>query len=289
MDISINANYFWRKRSSGINRTHEEKIKLCVDAGFKILDYSVDVGSDDWEHEVDEIMNIASKYGASIEQSHAPFNFYLKESPEIFAQKLDRSVEAAIKMGIKNLVFHADEYHPSLDAPWNSDQALIQVYDCLAPHIDKLIKGGVSAGLETVFEDKTKMPKIGERTHFCADIEELIAIIDKFNDEKVGCCWDFGHAKLAVGNNGHADAIRNMGKRIICTHVHDNIHSDEHLQPFLGEANWERIMPALKATGYNGSLTLEFAYGNMHEELTPLWIEHLNRTAKVLVRMFEGK
>ena len=288
MDISINANYFWRKRSCGINRTHEEKIKLCVDAGFRVLDYSVDVDHDNWEYDVDEILNVASKYGAVI-QSHAPFNFYLKQSPEIFAKKLDRSVEAAIKMGIKTLVFHADEYHPSLDAPWDSDQALRRVYDCLAPHIDKLIKGGVSAGLETVFEEKTKIPKVGERTHFCADTEELIAIIDKFNDEKVGCCWDFGHAKLAVGNNGHADAIRRMGKRIICTHVHDNIHGDEHLQPFLGDANWERIMPALKETGYNGSLTLEFAHGNMHEELTPLWIEHLNRTAKVLVRMFEGK
>ena len=100
---------------------------------------------------------------------------------------------------------------------------------------------------------------------------------------------DIGASRILMEGHYLFDIIRRMGKRIICTHVHDNIHGDEHLQPFLGDANWERIMPALKETGYNGSLTLEFAHGNMHEELTPLWIEHLNRTAKVLVRMFEGK
>ena len=289
MEISINANYFWQRRNGGIPRTDEERIKLCMDAGFRIFDYSVNVWSDSWEKEMDSIMNAAAKCGAIIEQSHAPYNFYSKKSPEFFATMLDRSIDAAIKMGVKNLVFHADEYHPTQDAPWDSNVALIQVYDCLAPHIEKLNKGGVRAAIETVFEDKTLQPKEGQRMHFCADIEELVAIIDKFNDKMVGCCWDFGHAKLAVGNDNHVAAIRRMGSRIICTHVHDNCTRDNHLQPFMGNANWEQLMPALKETGYDGSLTFELVYGTMHEELMSSWVDQLYQTGEILSRMFEGK
>ena len=76
MNLSINAEYLLRTRTWGCNRTRDESIKLCVDAGFNVLDCSANVWEDDWERDVDAIMNAAAKYGAVIEQSHAPFNFY---------------------------------------------------------------------------------------------------------------------------------------------------------------------------------------------------------------------
>lgn len=289
MNISINANYFWQRRNGAPLRSHDERVKMCVDAGFRVLDYSINVWDDKWEIEMDQIMNAAAKHGAIIEQSHAPYNFYTRAPLETYHKVLDRSVEAAIRMGVKNLVFHADEYRPPKDTPFNSNDALIQIYDILAPHIDKLNKGGVRAGLETVFEDVTGKPKEDKRMHFCGDVNELIAIIDKFNDPMVGCCWDFGHAKIGVGNDKHAEAIRNMGSRIICTHVHDNYYGkDLHIQPFMGDANWEELMPALKDTGYTGSLTFEMVYGNMHEELMTEWVNQLYKIGEILVRMFEG-
>ena len=289
MNISINANYFWQRRNGGALRTPDERIKLCVDAGFKVLDYSVHVWGDDWEAETDAIMNAAAKHGAIIEQSHAPYNFYTRASLERYHEVLDRSVEAAIKMGVKNLVFHADEYRPPKDTPYNSDDALVQIYDILAPHIEKLTKGGVRAALETVFEDVTLKPVEGKRYHFCGDVNELIAITDKFNDPMVGCCWDSGHTKLSTGNDGHVDALRRLGNRIICTHIHDNYYGkDLHVQPFMGDANWEQLMPALKATGYDGSLTFELVYGCMHEELIPAWLDQLYRVGELLRDMFEA-
>ena len=289
MNLSINANYFWQRRSGEPTRSADERIKLCVDAGFKVLDYSVHVWGDSWEAETDAIMNAAAKHGAIIEQSHAPYNFYTRASREVYDKVLDRSVEAAIKMGVKNLVFHADEYRPPKDTPYNSDDALVQIYDILAPHIEKLTKGGVRAALETVFEDVTLKPVEGKRYHFCGDVNELIAITDKFNDKMVGCCWDSGHTKLSVGNDGHVDALKRLGSRIICTHIHDNYYGkDLHVQPFMGDANWEELMPALKATGYDGSLTFELVYGCMHEELLPAWLDQLYRTGEILRDMFEA-
>ena len=288
MNVSINANYFTRTRKKGLIHTHDECIKLCVDAGFRFLDYSFDVWCDGWESEADEIMNAAAKYGAVIEQSHAPYNFYSRCPMEVFLKALDRSADAAIRMGIRNLVFHADEYHPTPDTPYDANIALQQIYEILAPCIEKTVSGGVRAALETVFEDHYGVPK-DKRSHFCGDIQELIDIIDKFNDPMVGCCWDFGHAKLAVGNDKHTDAIRQMGNRIICTHVHDNYYGkDLHLPPFMGDANWEELMPALKQAGYDDSLTFELVYGNLPDEQVPAFLKQLYYTGTILSEMFEG-
>ncbi len=291
MNISINPSYF-RGMRNGTDRSFDECIKLCYDAGFRVFDVSVDawgIWNKNLEGQIETFMNAAAKYNVTIEQSHAPYNFYTRASSEDFAKALDKSVDAAIRMGVKNLVFHADEYYPAADEPWDSNVGLIKVYDCLAPHIEKLTKGGVRAAIETIFEDRTLKPKEGRRMHYCADIEEVIAVIDRFNDKMVGCCWDFGHAKLAVGNENHVEAIQRVGSRIICTHVHDNYYSDTHTQPFLGNANWEQLMPALKETGYSGSLTFEMNYGYMHDELITGWVSQLYQTGEILARMFEGK
>ena len=287
MNISINVNYF-RKRRNGLSpRPIDECIRLCTDAGFKVLDYSIDAWAENWEEQVDRTMNAAAKYGAVIEQSHAPFNFYKRRPREVFDAAVNRSVDAAIKMGVKTLVFHADEYRPTEENPFDFDKGLNQIYDFLAPHLEKVTAGGVRAALENVFDDMTLKPVKGQRFHFCADVEELIAIIDKFNSPMVGCCWDSGHGKIAAGNEGHVDLIRRLGSRIICTHLHDNYYDrDLHLEPFRGDANWEEIMPALRATGYSGSLTFELGYGCMHEDLLDSWLKQLYHTGEILRDMF---
>lgn len=295
MNISINANYLGSTRDGGAARecgrlrTIDERIKLCVDAGFKILDYAVCELNDDWKAEIDTITNAAAKYGAVIEQSHAPYNFYAKKPLDVYQKELDRSIEAAIRMGVKYLVFHADEYHAPAGKPYNSNDALNQVYNILSPCIEKTIKGGVKVALETVFEDNTLKPKDGERMHFCGDINELIALTDKFNDPMVGCCWDSGHTKLCAGNDGHVDALRRLGSRIICTHIHDNYYGkDLHLPPFMGDANWEELMPTLKEIGYKGSLTFELVYGNLPNEQISEYLSQLYKTGLLLNKMFEG-
>ena len=191
-------------------------------------------------------------------------------------------------MGIKTLVFHADEYHPPKGGLFDPKAALEEIYDCLAPSIELLTAGGVKAGLETVFDRGRDLP-LDQRTHFCADINELIAIIDRFNDPMVGCCWDFGHARLAFGRDKHAEMIKKMGSRINCTHVQDNRGGglDIHLPPFFGDMNWEELMAALKSTGYSGSLTFEVIYSCLPDALIEDHARQLYRIGEVLADAFE--
>ena len=55
-----------------------------------------------------------------------------------------------------------------------------------------------------------------------------------------------------------AEAIKFMGNRIKCTHVHNNFcHDDDHLPPDNGNIQWNKVMSALYSTGFEGPLTLE--------------------------------
>lgn len=288
MHISVNANYLRTQRNTNVKRPHFDCLSMCAQAGFKVLDYTPNIYGDDWENVIDDIMNATVKAGVIIDQSHAPFNFYSKRSPELFFELLDRSVVAASRMGISQLVFHADEYHPTAEQPFDAKEGLQIVYDSLAPHVEKAIKCGVKVAIENVFEDHYKVGK-NERSHFCGDIDELIAIIEKFNDDMVGCCWDFGHGKLCVGNENHCEAIKRLGGKIICTHVHDNYYAkDLHLPPFMGDANWEELMRTLKEIGYKGNLTFEMVYGNLTDEGVMPFMKNLYATGETLVKLFEG-
>ena len=289
MDISFNLAYLYHTRDPKRSRSIDKSMRLCREAGFRVLDCSVDCWSDGWKREADSIMDCAAKYGILVEQSHAPYNFYTNAPADVFAKALDNAAEAAIRMGVKYLVFHADQYHPPKGEPYDGAAALESAYSAIAPAVEKLVAGGVKAALETVFEDHCGVSR-DERSHFCGDrdMEELIAVIDRFNDPMVGCCWDFGHARLAAGNDRQADAIRKVGSRIICTHTHDNYYGkDLHLPPFMGDLRWEQLMPALRETGYTGSLTFEMVYGSLPDEQIPPFLAQLYRSGEMLCEMFD--
>ena len=292
MEIGINAGYLAKTRQDGRKRTADEQVRLCVGAGFRVLDCSIDAWREDWEAQADEIMNAAAKYGAVVIQSHAPYNFYRREPPEVYRKALQRSADAAVRMGVKDLVFHADEYHPAADGLFDPTEGLEQSYAMLAPCVERLIAGGVRAALETNDEDRGPNLPLERRTHFTGEMEELESVLERFNDPMVTCCWDFGHAKLSVGSDGarHVAGLRRLGKYVTCTHVHDNYHGgDLHLPPFLGDANWEELMPALREAGYSGALTFELVYGCPPEAQVEEFLRHMYRIGEILVGMFEGR
>lgn len=257
---------FLRKKRSGEHCSPEECIRLCAQAGFDIVDYSPDYSLETWRDEAQAAADAAAKYCVSITQTHAPYNFYKREPIEHFRQQLDRAAEGARILGAQQLVFHFDEYHPKPGEAFDPETGLKSAYEVLAPAIEKTVCFGIDASLENTFEDHYRVaPDV--RSHLCAEIEELEAAIAMFRDERVNCCWDFGHAHLQFGDR-QAEMIRRMGKRIRCTHVHDNYYGkDLHLLPFYGQLDWETLIPALAQSGYDGPLAFEVGYARLPDEL----------------------
>lgn len=284
MKLSVNANYM-KKTLSGIGRTPEECVKLARDAGFEVIDYSINALADTWEREACEVRRAADKYGVLIEQSHAPMNRYSRLAHEDFIVYHDRAVEAARIMGNKHIVFHADEYFMPECGPYDPEAALKESCEVIAPHVEKCIKYDIGVGIENLFEDGYRCPH-GVRSRYCSTVEELLLTIGYFNDALVGCCWDFGHARVAFGREGMTDAMKKLGKHIICTHTHDNHGTDSHQPPFHGDIRWELEMAAMREFGYRGNLTFEMVYGNFPDELLPRFLSELHTTGEYLLSKF---
>jgi len=67
---------------------------------------------------------------------------------------------------------------------------------------------------------------------------------------------DFGHANL--GKNNHEVFCRQLGAAITHVHFSDNRATADHHMPLgVGNIDWKNAVHALKAAGYDGTITLE--------------------------------
>ena len=196
--------------------------------------------------------------------------------------------EASKIIGAKYVVVHADEYRVS----GRYDEREIEdfTYEYLAPYVEYADKNGLIVAVENVFEDNSRRwPQVDGKSRFTSRIEELKGIIERFDSPAVACCWDFGHAKCAFGGDGMVDALKHIGKYVVCTHVHDNYYEkDLHLVPFLGDTDWQKNMACLKSFGYSGKLSFEFAYGKLPDGVADVWAKYVYETGKYLIGMFDG-
>lgn len=121
----------------------------------------------------------------------------------------------------------------------------------------------------------------------CGKVEELAECIDAVNSPYLVACLDVGHS-TAVGCDA-GDAVRILGKRLHCLHVHDNDGKhDFHWLPYYGATNWTNFTEALKEIGYAGFMSIETSVAQKMRQLPDdlcregeIW---LNRIAKKLAK-----
>lgn len=281
-DLSINAGYLQYIRKSEAKRSIGESIRMCSEAGFRFVDLLPNATMPDWQDQLREMKEATERYGVKIHQGHIPMNRYTRHPADEFHAVKMHSVEAAAALGIEHLVLHADEYITP-ESGYDPDAALKSQYEDLAPVVEYAKKYGVGIAIENVFEDHFKAVVPGGRTRFTSEIDELLAIIEKFNDPIVSCCWDFGHGHVQFEEND-LEMLRKVGKYLTCTHVHDSaFHYDTHLPIYFGNVDWEKAVKILQEIGYKGKFTYEFVYGRIPEELLPTYLKVAYQTAEYLI------
>ena len=253
MRNSFNIEYL--SKSIGMEKAAE----IVSGVGFTDLDYSPDVADDNWMEKLDEDLKIFSKYGLQVHQTHAPFNRY-NACGDKHMLCVDRMLQATKILNAKYMVTHGDEFD-FVNMEYSFQNALNYNYELFAPCVEKALAMNIDIAFENVFLDGFD----GGKPRFGSDVSELKALIDRFGSENVVCCWDFGHAAVAFGEDQPAK-IRYMGDTIKCTHIHDNkLQQDQHLPPFLGLIDWEKCMSEFAAFHYNGNLSFEYVYGKIPE------------------------
>lgn len=85
-------------------------------------------------------------------------------------------------------------------------------------------------------------------------------VLKNIDNENVGFCFDSGHYHAYFDDDFDFELVKN---RIFAVHLHDNDKSgDQHLIPFDGTIDWDKIVNILKYCNYNGPITLELCYRN---------------------------
>lgn len=281
MKIGINHGYVKKIHASTQLRSPYETALLCKAAGFENLDISCQdvIAGDDWRENAEMLSENLKREGINVHQTHAPFNRYTREGREIFDEKMRRSFEVSAILGADNIVVHADEY-VSADGKFNASDACDFAYEYFAPFVEVAKKKNLGMAVENLFEDS--FGGVG-RTRYTSEVEEVIELIDRFNDKAVTCCWDFGHAAVAFGEK-MLDKLKMVGKRLSSTHVHDNyFSSDAHMPIFLGKIDWEAHMKYLHELGYDGVFTYEFVYGSIPEPLLEDYLKLAYKTAQYAI------
>ena len=158
---------------------------------------------------------------------------------------MKESINTAANNGIGMVITH-------VSSGWNPPP----VNDLGLSRFDKLVLYAKERGITLAFEN---LRLLGN----------LACLVDRYEkEENVRFCFDCGHEHCYTKTICMMDVFTT---RVCCTHIHDN-HGrpfddkvndhDEHLLPFDGTYNYEKMMRKLDEYNYAGSLMLEVTQKN---------------------------
>ena len=238
-------------------RDYAEGLKKIAAHGYDCIDYRdfSDPNSEFYSLEEDEftrffkgLKQTADSLGVKVWQMHENLsrNDSTAESRARNVLMGEKALRAAGILGCKYYVIH-----PVLPYGWGKEPDVQEAFDYTAEMILRLLPTAKNEGV-TICLENIPLPE-GHSFSRVKDTKDLVRNID---DANVGACFDTGHCN-AMGEDQY-EAIKLLGKDIVCLHVHDDINrQDRHLMPFQGQIKWEKVIKGLKEIGFKGCVSLE--------------------------------
>lgn len=288
MRLSTSSNIYFN-RADGTKGKVEDCIRYCGEAGYRRMDISFldycnfrfPIVTDQYPQWIDGIMNIASDYKITFGQAHAPFYNFCDDNVTDRDEKdklIRRSIECASKMGIPWIAIHAGTDYSSGQMRKQSKKKNREYF---LPLLDYAAKCGVGIAFENLWD-----LNIAPRKRYTASVEDLIDLVDSFDCEYAGICYDVEHA--GISGLEPEKEIELIGSRLKSTHISDyfDMQSD-HLLPFTGVMNWKPVMKALHKIHYEGDFAFEIHRYTEHvpDELVPSAIRYSIEVGNYLLQM----
>lgn len=234
-----------------------ESMKRVKAAGFDTIDlnlcqlcaHKTTLHLPTWQRDAEEIAQTAHDLGLNLPQCHLPFKsakvkWQSAEEYAYYIEMFYRAVDVAAIIGFPWAVVHPDRYF---------NRGEMDFETLLAENhreYDPLVEYALKKGVNIAFENMNKGP--------FSKAEELVEYIDSYHDDRVGACWDTGHANMYYSGGDQWEPLHIVGHRLHATHIADNRGKDDlHLLPWEGTVNWPRVIAALKDIRYPGALILE--------------------------------
>ena len=217
---------------------HNE-IDLLVEANFDFVDLTIE-GPNALHIDTERIRALLDRKGLSI-VGHTdpclPYAYPIQEVRDACLRELERCAVIFSKLGatIMNI-------HPCYFSPPAMKTALVSLnIEALKP----IVEMAVSHGLTLVLEN------------FITPFDQ-VSIFKKILSEVPGLMvhLDFGHAN--IGRDNYAIFCNRLGRYIKHVHFSDNrSRYDDHMPLGVGNIKWQKAVNALKAAGYDDTITLE--------------------------------
>jgi sugar phosphate isomerase/epimerase len=155
--------------------------------------------------------------------------------------------------------------HPDGHAPFTDERTIVQRN---IDSLQQLVAFAAPLGLRVMLEN------VPGRFNSVAQLAPIFEAVPE-----AGLHLDIGHCNLSVVHNTAGELIRHFGKRLAHVHIHDNRggHADLHLALGMGDLDVPLHVRELKASGYDGTITLEVFSRDRHylaysrDRLRQLW------------------
>ncbi len=246
----------------------EIRCKMAATAGFRNIAVNFDGMKDRskgaWEKAPETIRRVLEENRLRSVQSHLPY-YHLFISSEILDEEMEDAIRNSIRVsGMIGTPWCV--YHPrsSVSTGYRSSQALLDNQRVISGYLELAASCGTGIALENL---PTYYDRFASVPFYTCNYEDLSELNDSLKADNVSVCWDTGHAHML--HLDQADAIRFMGDRIKCTHIHSNFRREDlHLPVDYGTVQWDQVMKAFADIGYEGPFTLETHWPEAQGDLT---------------------
>lgn len=238
-----------------------DEILWMAEMGLDFIDLTLEPpAAGHWQVDVASIQDLLKETGLGIIGHTAyylplghPFEEVRKGAVEAFASTL----QVLAHLGACCMNIHPDFKAPMHDATFSVEQNLKSIRELLplARRLDMELM------IENLPDNVNSAPQLGR---FLDAIPEL------------GLHLDIGHTNLMVQHNTTAPILAKYGDRLRHVHLHDNRGTDDlHLPLGAGTLDLASCIRSLKASGYDGTITLEVF--SPDRELLRFSVEKLRR------------
>lgn len=246
----------------------EEALEGLAEVGWRYVELAdkhwrdID-GRESAERDFKALRRLAERLSVRILQMHGPmFNICEDKNLRENVELAKRAIRWAGLLGVEWVVFHPGTL------PFGEDESEIEeVRRRNVEGFRELCAEAEKHGVGIAVEN-TSDGNVPGRRAFGSTPTELAWLINELGYERVGVCWDTGHANLQRLDQYRS--IKFLGRLLVATHIADNDGSgDQHLLPYEGNVKWDDVLRALREIGYKGLFNLEVG-GAVHKIPLPI-------------------
>lgn len=225
----------------------EELFEAYQNAGIKHMELSLTFNYEEEAVDYSFVRDMSKKYGINLWSKHLPFGPIDEidiSNPKIAKQTFNyfsELIKRISDIGVNKFVVH-----PSGEPIEDAERS--ERLECAKHNLAELAGLAKRCGSVVAVED---LPRtcLGNTS---SEIKELISL----NDDLM-VCFDTNH--LLIEDN--VDFIKNIGDRIITTHISDyDFINERHWLPGEGKIDWQSLKEALKTANYNGPWLYEVGF-----------------------------